>query len=131
MKYKLLPNSKTIQHKGHTLYRIQALENFSDVKAGDLGGWVRREWNLSQEGLCWIYDEGKVYGEARVFENAKVLGNTEISKRSWISGNSIIIDSKVSDFANYFNHLIIPSPEHPLYIIYRLKYPDLEVVFIK
>ena len=119
MKYKL--TNQTIQHKGRTLYRIQALMDFRDVKTGDLGGWVESEKNLSQEGLCWIYDEGKVYGNA------------------WVFGNSIVVDSNVSSYHyhyhhhhhhHYHNHLIIPSPEHPLFVIYRLKYPDLEVEFI-
>ena len=52
MKYKL--TNQTIQHKGQTLYRIQALMDFRDVKTGDLGGWVESEYNLSQKGLCWV-----------------------------------------------------------------------------
>ena len=125
-KYKL--SSQTLQHEGRTLYRIQALKDFGDVKAGDLGGWVESENNLSQRGLGWIYDEGKVSGKAWVSEDVKVFEDAEVSG-SYIYGNTIVIDSKVSNY-HLSNHLIIPSPEHPLYIIYRLKYPDLEVVFI-
>ena len=39
------------------LHRIRALRDVrEDVRAGDLGGFVQSEENLSQEGSCWIYD---------------------------------------------------------------------------
>jgi conserved hypothetical protein len=34
------------------LYRVQALKDFGDVKAGDKGGWVESEENLSHHGDC-------------------------------------------------------------------------------
>ncbi|MDD9334284.1 MAG: hypothetical protein PV354_11755, partial [Bartonella sp.] len=49
-----------------TLYRIRALRDFGDVKAGDLGGFIEKEDNLSHDGNCWVYDK------ARVFQNARV-----------------------------------------------------------
>ena len=42
---------------GITLYRIKALRDLWNVKAGDLGGWVESELNLSHEGNCWIYND--------------------------------------------------------------------------
>ena len=37
------------------LHRIRALRDVrEDVHAGDLGGFVQSEENLSQEGQCWI-----------------------------------------------------------------------------
>lgn len=45
------------------LYRIQALKKFAIVKAGDKGGFIEKESNLSQDGNCWIYDNAKVYGD--------------------------------------------------------------------
>ena len=66
MKYKLTNKTRVIN--GITLHQIQALTNFSDVKAGDLGGWIEREENLSQEGNCWVYDD------ARVYDNVVSLG---------------------------------------------------------
>lgn len=32
---------------GVVLHRIKALKDFSDVKAGSLGGWVEKEKNLA------------------------------------------------------------------------------------
>jgi hypothetical protein len=54
MKYKL--TDEKLSWYGRKLYRIQALKDFGYVKAGDFGGWVESESNLSQEGDCWIYD---------------------------------------------------------------------------
>ena len=37
------------------LHRIRALRDVrEDVHAGDLGGFVQSEENLSQEGQCWV-----------------------------------------------------------------------------
>ena len=69
MKYKLLED-ETIVHNGVTLYRIQSLSNFSDVKSGDKGGWIEKESNLSQYDNAWIYDNAKVYGHAIVYTDA-------------------------------------------------------------
>lgn len=33
-----------------TLYRIQALRDFGDVKEGEFGGWIESEKNLLHEG---------------------------------------------------------------------------------
>ncbi|MCZ2159197.1 hypothetical protein NPX99_08060, partial [Bartonella sp. 220] len=43
-----------------TLYRIKALRNFSDVKAGQLGGFIENENNLSHNGNCWVYGDALV-----------------------------------------------------------------------
>ena len=60
-------------------YRIKALKDFADVKAGDIGGYVTNKNNLSQKGNCWIYDNGKVYGKAKVYGNARVSGNALVT----------------------------------------------------
>lgn len=39
MKYELLKNN-FIEYKGRKLYRIRALKSFSDIKCGDIGGYV-------------------------------------------------------------------------------------------
>jgi hypothetical protein len=69
------------------LYRIRALKDFNDVKAGDLGGWVASEANLSQDGNAWIYDDSMVFDNARVSGNAKVFDNARISGESKIYGS--------------------------------------------
>ena len=41
---------------GRKLYRIRALIAFGDIKEGDLGGWIEKEENLSQENNARVYD---------------------------------------------------------------------------
>lgn len=73
---------------GRTLYRIQAVRDFGNVKKGQLGGWVEKEDNLSHSGLCWIDDETKVFDEARVFCNAQVFDNALVYDSSLIFDNA-------------------------------------------
>ena len=48
-KYEMLQD-QTIEWRGRTLYRIRALRDFGDVHAGDVGGYIECERNLSQDG---------------------------------------------------------------------------------
>lgn len=43
MEKKYILTEKTKEFKGHTLYRIQAVKDFSDVKKDTLGGWIESE----------------------------------------------------------------------------------------
>ncbi len=45
-KYELTTDTKTFL--GRKLFRIKALISFGDVKAGDMGGYVEKESNLSE-----------------------------------------------------------------------------------
>ena len=91
-KYELTDETK--EFDGKTLYRIRALIDFGFVKAGDFGGWIEKEENLSQEGRCWAYDNACIYGNARVFDdacvcdNAKVFGNACISSDAKVCNNA-------------------------------------------
>lgn len=88
MKYKL--TDEKIKYYGRTLYRIQALKDFGDVKVSDLGGWIESERNLSQEGNCWVYDEAKVFDNAEVFGGAKIFGKAEVFGNACLYGNAEI-----------------------------------------
>lgn len=87
-KYRL--TAETIEHDGTILHRIQATKNFSNVKAGELGGWVESEDNLSQEGDCWLYDDSKVYKKARFIENATMYENLCASGDILIGGHTMV-----------------------------------------
>ena len=65
-------------------FRIRALKDFGDVKAGDIGGLIEKEENLSHEGNCWIYDQARVLDNARVLDSAIVGGNTIVSEHALI-----------------------------------------------
>ena len=77
-KYELTSETKVFL--GKTLYRIKALVQFGNVNAGDLGGWIEKEENLSQSGNAWVYGNAEVYGDAEVYGNARVYGNAEVCK---------------------------------------------------
>lgn len=86
MKYKLTENKK--ERNGRTLFQIESLIDFGSVKAGDLGGWIEKESNLSQVGDAWVYNNARVYGNARVYNNARVSGNAEVSGDAEVYGNA-------------------------------------------
>ena len=69
-KYEIL--NEQIEFEGRILHRIRAIRDFGCAKAGDLGGYIESENNLSQEGNAWIYDDAYVCGNARVYDNARV-----------------------------------------------------------
>ena len=86
MKYKL--TSETKLHLGRALYRIEAMIDFASVKAGDKGGFVEKEDNLSQSNNAWVYGNAWVSGNARVSGNAQVYGDAQVSGNAWVSGNA-------------------------------------------
>ena len=85
-KYELTTDTKIVL--GKKLFRIKALVSFGNVKAGDLGGYVERENNLSHEGKAWVYGDAKVYGKAWVSGNAKVFGDAWVYGNAEVSGNA-------------------------------------------
>jgi carbonic anhydrase/acetyltransferase-like protein (isoleucine patch superfamily) len=87
-KYKLTEETKEIY--GRTLRRIQALEDFGEIKAGDLGGWIESEENLSHNGNCWVWDSAWVYGNVRVSDNAQVSDNARVRGDARVYGNALV-----------------------------------------
>lgn len=75
-KFKLLENDSIVV-KSRKLYRIKALKNFGDVKAGDKGGYVSSEDCLSQDGNAWVYYGAKVV-DSHVYDNAIAKGNVNL-----------------------------------------------------
>ena len=102
-KYKLTEETLKVYDK--TLYRIEALKDFNDVKKGDKGGFIEKEENLSQSGDCWVYDDAMVCGKAMVCCNAKVYGNAKICDYAVVYDNAIVFgNAVVSDRAKvYYN----------------------------
>ena len=100
-KYKL--TEETINVDGRTLYRIEALTYFGDVKQGDKGGFIENENNLTQYGKCWVYDNAEVSGYAMVHNNATVSGNAKVSGNAIIHEDAKVYgDAKVSGNAAVF-----------------------------
>ena len=85
-KYEL--TDETVRINSIILHRIKALTDFGDVDAGDLGGWVESERNMSHDGNAWVYDNARVYGNAWVCGNALVYGNARVYGNAWVCGNA-------------------------------------------
>ena len=64
---------------GKKVFRIKALKDFGDVKAGELGGYVEKEENLSRNGDAWVFGNAWVFGDARVSGDAWVSDNASVS----------------------------------------------------
>lgn len=87
------------------LYRIKALRDFGNVKKGDVGGFVENENSLSHEGLCWVYNNAKIYGYSEIFDNAKISGNAEVFGYSEIFGNAKIYgDARIFGDAEVYDN---------------------------
>lgn len=83
-KYKLTKETKVLG--GITLYRIIAVSDFANVKAGELGGFIEKENNLSQDGSSWVFHNARVYGDAQVCGNAQVYGDAQVCGDAWVYG---------------------------------------------
>ena len=83
-KYTLIKSDTVTTWGGRTLYRIKAKRAIDriGVAAGDLGGYVESEKNLSHDGSAWVYGEAQVYGSAWVYGEARVYGANITATRS-------------------------------------------------
>ena len=70
----------TKDYFGVTLKQIRALVTITGVvTAGDVGGWVESESNLSQVyGNALVSGNARVHGDAWVYGNARVHGNAQV-----------------------------------------------------
>jgi hypothetical protein len=124
MKYEFDDEIATVH--GVTLRRIKALIDFSDVKKGDLGGFIESVDNLSQYGNSWVYHNAKVFGNAKLYgdavamhnayiygnasvcENARVVGDAEVRDDADVHGNAIIRQAaSVSGAAEVFGNAVV------------------------
>lgn len=93
-KYEFTGEEKLINN--HTLHRIRAVRDFGIVKAGNLGGWIEKEENLSHAGNAWVGDNACVIGAARVGNNAWVTGaarvtdNAKVIGAARVTGNALV-----------------------------------------
>ena len=91
--------------------RIKALKNFGTshtVHAGDQGGFVSSEKNLSQLGSCWIYQDAKVSGSANVRDFAQVTGKADISGNTIIADYAVIADkAKISGTTQVYENALV------------------------
>ena len=102
-KYELIKESKDY-FLGREMFRIRALKDFGNVKAGDIGGWVCSYNNLSQEGNCWIYDNAECLDNARIFDNAMMFDNAIMFGNSVMYDNAVMLNNSIMyDNSKMFN----------------------------
>lgn len=97
-KYELVADQQVIAG-GKVLYRIRAVKDFGNVKAGTLGGFVASQRNLSHDGDCWVGDDARVYDEAVVSEDAQVFARAEVYGHARIGDNGQVLGN-----AQVFEH---------------------------
>ena len=74
------------------LHRIRALRDFGDVKAGDLGGFVEGEFNLSFEpdDISWIYNDAIAAGCSVVEKDSRLYDKAITCDESCVSMGSVL-----------------------------------------
>lgn len=92
-KYEVLADDYTefIDATGHhKLFRIRALRAIPayNVKAGDTGGFVEAEKNLSHDGNCWILGDAKAFESALVLDDALLFGWAQLSGQARLCGDA-------------------------------------------
>ena len=94
-KYRLISEDCKINY-GRKLYRIEALKDFGVIKAGELGGYIESENNLSFDGEAWVCENAEVFDDARICNdalingNARIYGNAIVSNKATVGGNALI-----------------------------------------
>ena len=84
------------------LHRIRALRDVGDkVKAGDLGGFVESESNLSAEDdTSWIFDDAIAAGNAFVDQDAHLFGKAVACDCAYVSqGAALSAEARAEDSA--------------------------------
>ena len=84
------------------LHRIRALRDVGDkVKAGDLGGFVESEGNLSgEDDASWIFDDAIAAGSAYVDQDARLFGKAVICGCAYVSqGAALSAEARAEDSA--------------------------------
>ena len=93
MKYEFTGEVKNIG--GKILHRIRAVRDIpeQDVKAGDLGGWLETEENLSHDSAAWVTGEAWVMGRAYVTDSTLVAGKALVTDSAHVMGAALVTDS--------------------------------------
>ena len=138
-KFELTTESKT-NWFGKNLFRIKACIDFvttsgDKIHAGDLGGYVEKEQNLSHDGKAWVCGNAEVCGDAEVCGNAKVCGDAKVwdNAKVW-SDAKVYGDAEVCGDANIFSteHIfcITPIGEYAQSLtLFRTKKCEIKVSF--
>ena len=70
-KYELTTDT-IVNQNGAVLYRIKAIKDFSDIKSGQLGGYVGSYDNLNLYDDSWIDENSSVSGAVYITDNSYI-----------------------------------------------------------
>ena len=104
---------ETLWYGGVELHRIRAVRDFTlcngvTVRAGELGGWLEYDGNLSHLGSAWVSGDARVYGSARVCCDAKVYGSARVCGDAWLCGDaSVYGDAEVYGSASVYGDAVL------------------------
>lgn len=112
-KYRLIPEDCKINY-GRKLYRIKALKDFGVVKAGELGGYIESENNLSFDGEAWVcenaevFDNARICNDARIYGNARICEDARVSNKATVGGNALIYgNALICENARVYGNVMI------------------------
>ena len=109
MKYDFTGETKVIN--GVTVRQIVLNDDIQliGLSKGTVGGWIESVENLdvSDDGVCWVYESSYVYGDAKVLDDVQIIdstvcdsaivcGDSHISE-SQITGNTYVEDTHISE----------------------------------
>ncbi|MDD0824424.1 hypothetical protein PTQ27_08110 [Mannheimia sp. AT1] len=94
------------------LYQIKALKTFTtsngtEVKEGDLGGFISGEHNLSHEGNCWVANSAEVWDQACVSENGYIGGYTALLHNAKVYGNARVLRGCISNNVKIYDSAVV------------------------
>lgn len=81
------------------LFQIEATKDFNNIKAGDIGGWIESDKNLSHTGNCWIDKNTHVYGDVNISGDIYIENST-------INGSQINLKTVESMYPTKLHHII-------------------------
>ena len=94
--YKLSDETKTLPW-GTVLHRVVATTTFTlacglTINAGDVGGWIEKESNLSDNAWvadnAWVSDNARVSGDAHVYDHAQIDGDAKVYDKARVFGDA-------------------------------------------
>ena len=103
------------------IYRIRALRDIPrfGVKAGDLGGWIQNEENLSQDFFCWIHRSSVVLGDARVVGNSYIGDDSLVHGEAVVTGNCFVYESNIGGKSKIVGNSVVSKVKSDKSIIHN------------
>jgi len=109
-KYELVATDTYHHSNGAILTRIRALIDLAPigVRAGDLGGYIQVETNLSHSGLSWVGPDALVCDGAMILCDAQVSGRASVSDLAQVTNYARITENaEVYGWAQVRDHAVI------------------------